>query len=38
MKVLQAAKIWMEYHKANSKKKYHPSLQLGYKQVLRSIR
>ena len=34
MKVFQAAKIWMEYHKANSKKKYHSSLQVDFSQFL----
>ena len=34
MKVFQAAKIWMEYHKANSKKKYHSSLQVDFSQIL----
>ena len=33
-KIYQAAKIWIDYHVTNSKKKYRPSLQVDHLQVL----
>jgi hypothetical protein len=30
MKISQAAKIWIEYHVTNSKKKYRPCLQVDH--------
>jgi len=29
MKISQAAKIWIDYHVTNSKKKYRPCIQMG---------
>jgi len=30
MKVVKAAKIWIDYHKAHSKKKYHTVILVSY--------
>ena len=35
MKISQAAKIWIDYHVTNSKKKYRPCLHVDYQQILR---
>jgi hypothetical protein len=35
MKISQAAKIWIDYHVTNSKKKYRPCLRVDYQQILR---
>ena len=35
MKIKQAAKLWMDYHRSNSQKKYDYSLSCGIDQILR---
>ena len=35
MQISQDAKIWIDYHVTNSKKKYRPSVHVDYQQILR---
>jgi hypothetical protein len=35
MKIKQAAKLWLDYHRSNSQKKYGYSLPGGIDQILR---
>jgi hypothetical protein len=37
MKIKQAAKLWLDYHKSNSQKKYGGSLSGGIDQILPGI-
>ena len=38
MKVFKAAKIWIDYHKAHSKKKYRTVILVSYRSILPEFR